>query len=131
MKARYLAVVVGALVAGASFVVPSASAAPPPAKVKPDMKKATEIYTQRCATCHGATGVGDGPAAAALNPKPRNFKDPAWQKSVTDEHIEKIIAQGGPAVGKSPLMPPNPDLANDKAVLAGLRQYIRDLPKKK
>jgi mono/diheme cytochrome c family protein len=129
MKARNFAVVVGALVAASSLVVPSASAAPP--KVKPDMKKAAEIFAQRCASCHGATGVGDGPAAAALQPKPRNFKDPAWQKSVTDAHIEKVIAEGGPAVGKSPMMPPNPDLANDKAVLAGLRQYIRNLAKKK
>ncbi len=28
------------------------------------------IYAQNCAVCHGATGHGDGPGAAALNPKP-------------------------------------------------------------
>ncbi len=27
-------------------------------------------YAQYCVECHGATGKGDGPAAAALNPKP-------------------------------------------------------------
>ncbi len=32
-----------------------------------------ELYTVNCMTCHGAEGKGDGPAAAALNPKPRNF----------------------------------------------------------
>ncbi|HZQ34491.1 MAG TPA: CopD family protein [Dehalococcoidia bacterium] len=28
------------------------------------------IYAQNCVICHGATGHGDGPGAAALNPKP-------------------------------------------------------------
>ena len=31
------------------------------------------IYDARCAPCHGATGKGDGPNAALLNPRPRNF----------------------------------------------------------
>lgn len=89
-----------------------------------DQKAADEIFSQRCVTCHGPRGAGDGPAAAALNPKPRAFGDPNWQKSVTDEHIEKVIAQGGPAVGKSPLMPPNPDLAG-KPVIQALRAKVR------
>ncbi len=29
-----------------------------------------QIYAQSCAVCHGAGGKGDGPSAAALNPKP-------------------------------------------------------------
>jgi mono/diheme cytochrome c family protein len=28
------------------------------------------LYADHCAQCHGSTGHGDGPAAAALNPKP-------------------------------------------------------------
>ena len=31
------------------------------------------IYDARCAPCHGSTGKGDGPNAALLNPRPRNF----------------------------------------------------------
>ncbi len=88
--------------------------------------EAMQIFTTRCATCHGATGKGDGAASAALNPKPRNFSDKTWQTSVTDAHIEKIIELGGPAVGKSPLMPPNPDLAG-KPVVKELRAHIRSL----
>ena len=30
-------------------------------------------YMTTCAPCHGATGRGDGPAAAALNPRPANY----------------------------------------------------------
>jgi mono/diheme cytochrome c family protein len=93
-----------------------------------DRKAAEEIFTSRCVTCHGSTGKGDGPASAALNPKPRSFGDAAWQKSVTDEHIEKVIAQGGPAAGKSPLMPPNPDLAG-KPVVKALREKVRSFAK--
>lgn len=61
-------------------------------------------FKQLCATCHGETGTGDGPAAAGLNPKPRDMSETAWQEEVTDEHLEKVITEGGPAVGLSPTM---------------------------
>jgi mono/diheme cytochrome c family protein len=32
-----------------------------------------------CTACHGETGKGDGPGAAALNPKPANWTAPAVQ----------------------------------------------------
>ena len=89
-------------------------------------EEAQDIFSGRCTPCHGPQGKGDGPASAGLNPKPANFSDPAWQKSVTDEHIEKIISYGGGAVGKSPAMPPNPDIA-DKPVVKALRKHIREL----
>jgi mono/diheme cytochrome c family protein len=91
------------------------------------MKEAKEIFAQRCSTCHGAGGKGDGAAAAALNPKPRDLTSAEWQKSVSDEHIEKIILGGGAAVGKSPMMPPNADLENKPDVVHALRQLVRDL----
>jgi len=93
-----------------------------------DRDQAKQIFAQRCVACHGSTGAGDGAAAAALNPKPRAFGDKVWQASVTDAHIEKIIEQGGAAVGKSPLMPPNPDLVG-KPVVKGLREYVRSFGK--
>lgn len=92
------------------------------------IKEAEEVFAGRCTPCHGPTGHGDGAASAGLTPKPANFSEPAWQASVTDEHIEKAIAYGGAAVGKSAAMPPNPDLA-DKPVIQGLRQHIRSLKK--
>ncbi len=83
------------------------------------------LYMARCSACHGATGAGDGLAAASLDPKPRDLSDPAWQSSVTDEHISQIIAQGGSAVGKSAAMPPAPDLARDAAKLNALVVHVR------
>ncbi len=95
-----------------------------------DVKEAEQIFAQRCSTCHGAGGKGDGAAAAALNPKPRDLSSPEWQASVDDAHIEKIIVGGGPSVGKSPLMPPNPDLAGKPGVVKGLRTVVRGLAAK-
>jgi hypothetical protein len=81
----------------------------------------------RCMTCHGARGAGNGPGSAALNPKPRNFQDPEWQDSVDDEHIAKIVMYGGAAVGKSPVMPGNPDLTAKPELVDALVDVIRDL----
>jgi mono/diheme cytochrome c family protein len=89
------------------------------------MFEAQRVFKNKCTVCHGQTGDGDGPGAAALNPKPRAFKDPSWQASVTDEHLKKIIVGGGPAVGKSPIMPPNPDLRDKDEVVAELVKLVR------
>jgi mono/diheme cytochrome c family protein len=92
-------------------------------------KEAKEIFTNRCTPCHGNNGGGDGPGSAGLTPKPRDFRSAEWQKSVTDEHIEKAIVYGGAAVGRSAAMPGNPDLAAKKEVVAALRMFIRKLEK--
>ena len=93
-------------------------------------KQAEDIFSSRCAVCHGPDGLGNGPGAANLNPKPRNFHDKVWQKAVTDDEIEKAILYGGSAVGKSPLMVPNPDLQSQPAVVAALREHVRQLGRK-
>jgi mono/diheme cytochrome c family protein len=89
--------------------------------------QAQDIFKNRCTPCHGAAGKGDGAASAGLTPKPRDFSDPAWQKSVTDDHIEKIIKFGGAAVGKSPAMPANPDLMSKPQVVTELKNVVRGL----
>jgi mono/diheme cytochrome c family protein len=102
--------------AAPSLTTPTPAAAP---------QTAENVFATRCSTCHGPDGKGNGPAAAALNPKPRDYTNQEWQKSVTDEHIKKTIVEGGPAVGKSPLMAPNPDLANQPEVVDGLVRIVR------
>jgi mono/diheme cytochrome c family protein len=106
-----------------------APSAPAVAPAAPESAKdeAKQIFASRCATCHGVTGAGNGTASAGLDPKPRNFHDPGWQGSVTDEHIEQIIQYGGAAVGKSAAMPSNPDLTSKPEVVAALRAYVRSL----
>lgn len=105
----------------------AAAPAAPAAPTAEDKAAAVELFNNRCTPCHGPQGRGDGPASAALTPKPRNFGDPEWQKGVTDEHLEKIIVYGGAAVGKSPAMPANPDLDQKPGVVKELRAHIRSL----
>jgi len=53
-----------------------------------------QVYVARCVLCHGPEGKGDGPAAAALNPKPRNHTDGAYMNSRTDEELLAVIHNG-------------------------------------
>jgi cytochrome c553 len=93
-------------------------------------EKAQQMFMTVCATCHGADGTGTGPASETLNPKPRNYTDAAWQASVTDEDLRKTILLGGQGVGKSPMMPGNPQLKDDAETLDGLVRIIRGFGKK-
>ncbi|HYQ03066.1 MAG TPA: c-type cytochrome [Polyangiaceae bacterium] len=90
---------------------------------------AKSTFNSKCIVCHGNVGLGDGPGAAALNPKPRAFADAAWQGSVTDEQISKAIVEGGAAVGKSPNMPPNPELGDKPDVVKALVGIVRGFKK--
>ena len=89
--------------------------------------EAESLFADRCAVCHGLDGDGKGPVAASLNPKPVDFRDRKWQRSVTDEKIAKAIVYGGPAVGLSLSMAANPDLESRPAVVAALVEHIRSL----
>jgi cytochrome c553 len=105
--------------------------APPPA-AKPATEgaqspheEAETMFKTVCAACHGESGTGNGPAAAALDPKPRNYTDKTWQASVTDDQIANTILLGGAAVGKSPAMPAQPQLREKPEVVAELVKIIR------
>lgn len=91
--------------------------------------EAAAIFKARCTPCHGQAGKGDGPAAAGLPIKPRNFGEAAWQKSMTDLQVRKVIGEGGAAVKKSPTMPGNPDLVAKPKVLDALVALVRSLGK--
>lgn len=91
-----------------------------------DVDAGKQTYQAMCASCHGAEGKGDGPAGAALDPKPRDFTDSEWQKSVTDEHIAKVTKEGGQAAGLSPLMPPWGQSLSD-ADVENVVAYVRTL----
>jgi len=103
-------------------------------KAKGPQKSAAELaleaaktsYTTYCASCHGADGAANSPTAMALNPKPRDFTDKSWQKSVDDAHITKVIKEGGAAVGLSATMAPWGAVLSDDDI-KGLVSYVRKL----
>ena len=106
---------------------PAPAPAPTPTPTAPADPKAEaeQVFMQRCSTCHGTDGSGNGPAATALPVKPRNYSDAAWQKSVDDATLAKVIVEGGQSIGKSPLMAANPDLKDKPEVVAELVKKIR------
>lgn len=57
--------------------------------------RGAEIYAQNCAACHGPEGYGDGPAAAALDPKPANLHADHVQ-DLPDGGLFWIISHGAP-----------------------------------
>lgn len=114
---------------GSQESAPGTRKAPPRDPNQPS--EAKMLFANVCSQCHGLEGRGDGPASESLNPKPRNYTDQAWQSSVTDADIKAIIVGGGQAVGKSGMMPPNPNLKGRDDVLDELVTIIRGFGKPK
>lgn len=54
-----------------------------------------DLFATNCATCHGETGDGDGPAAAGLDPKPAALSDVDMMSEMTDAYIFWRITDGG------------------------------------
>lgn len=69
-------------------------------------ERGKSLFGTHCASCHGPMGKGDGPAAAALNPKPKDLTDKTYTTTLKDQYVFDLIQKGGAALGKSPLMPP-------------------------
>lgn len=74
------------------------------AEQKGDAAKGKTVYETNCAACHGPEGKGDGVAAQALDPKPRDLSNAEFTSSVSNERLFKVINEGGQSVGLSPLM---------------------------
>lgn len=66
------------------------------------VKRGAAVYAANCASCHGATGLGDGGAARNLSPKPANL---AWLSNMPmsgwDPFMYWTIAEGGTQFGSA------------------------------
>ena len=90
------------------------------------------IFETNCQSCHGATGKGDGPVGAALDPKPRDFSVGEFKFDAdgdgtpgTDSDIKNIVQKGAGAYGGSMLMAPWPTLSETD--IENVTVYIRSL----
>ena len=62
------------------------------------------VFEQRCATCHGPEGHGDGQNAYNLQPPPPDFQESLAKLAVADRRA--VIDGGTAALDRSPLCPP-------------------------
>jgi len=59
-----------------------------------DVAEGQKLYQENCASCHGALGLGDGPAAASLNPKPPAIGSGKQMAGVTPAMIYRKTTVG-------------------------------------
>jgi mono/diheme cytochrome c family protein len=76
------------------------------------VQQGRQIFEKNCVSCHGQNAEGDGPAAAAINPRPTNLKAmsgnhpdgdfawkiangrgamPAWKDTLSSEQIWHLV----------------------------------------
>lgn len=61
------------------------------------VKHGKEQFAAQCVSCHGSEGRGDGAAASALNPKPRNFTlGDGWKIGRKPSQVFKTLKEGVP-----------------------------------
>jgi caa(3)-type oxidase subunit IV len=80
-----------------------------------------ELFQVQCVSCHGVDGKGDGPAASALNPKPRNFHvAEGWKNGRKPTMVFKTLKEGLPpsAMASYDTLPPDDRWALSHYVLS-------------
>ena len=83
------------------------------------------IYQAFCATCHGAEGRGDGPAAAGLNPPPANLADAGMMSGLTDGFLFWRVSEGMMATGTGASAMPAFGMMLDEAQIWQVIAYVR------
>lgn len=71
-----------------AYPVPLSPSAPP------DVTRGAALYAQNCASCHGASGNGQGPAATGMDPPPIDFTDRARARERSLFGLFQVIEQG-------------------------------------
>ncbi len=88
---------------------------------KPDLDTGARVYKQNCINCHGASGQGDGAAAARLDPKPADLTA-AKTQSKEDAALLETIKFGRPGTAM-----PGWTSEIDEREMRDLLGYIRTL----
>jgi mono/diheme cytochrome c family protein len=92
-----------------------------------DPEAGKKMYSYLCSTCHGRSGRGVMPGAAAtLGRMPPRHVDGEYMNALTDQYLFKVIKEGGAGVGKSPQMLAWGGQLNDQDIW-NLVSYVRTL----
>ncbi len=90
-------------------------------------EKGKDLYLQHCVSCHGLEGMGNGPIAHFLEPKPRDFSSAKFRIVSTEngvpseEDLMAVLRRGMPGSW----MPSYDHLAEDEKI--ALTKYLRTL----
>ncbi len=133
---RIIKVILMVFVSSAMFMIVSAQAIQqwvvpakfttmknPTATTKENIANGKDLYAKHCKSCHGATGLGDGPKAASLDVPCSDFSTAKFQGE-TDGAIFFKITQGR---GKMPSFMKNITDDNDRWMIV---HYLRTLKAK-
>jgi len=98
--------------------------APALAPYEKRLENGKKIFMAQCSVCHGEKGNGKGPAAAALNPKPRNFRRGLknFQYGASFEEVVATISNGPP----TGIMPAFKGALEEEEIQA-VATYVRSL----
>lgn len=59
-----------------------------------DLVQGEQLYARHCASCHGATGMGDGPSAPGMDPPPTALGSATDMRDVTPSLMYRIVSVG-------------------------------------
>ncbi|HEX8789736.1 MAG TPA: cytochrome c [Polyangiaceae bacterium] len=72
-------------------------------RTAPDLAQGRALYEEHCATCHGANGAADTPAAATLRPHPPSFQDSFFVGTLTPYDVTTAIRFGVDGTAMAPV----------------------------
>jgi mono/diheme cytochrome c family protein len=110
-----------------SSVIPPVDVMTVSVPTKEALAKGETLFKANCVSCHGESGMGDGPTAATLNPKPRNFhSDQGWINGRKISQMYKTLQEG---IAKSGMASYNYMPAEDRFDLIHfVRTFANDFP---
>lgn len=112
------------------FALLACAASLPTMGAAQDVAAGKVVYDKWCAECHGAEGLGDGPAANHMLPRPRDFSQARYQirttangELPTDADLMAILENGMPGT----TMPDWPNLSESQRrdVIAYIKSFSR------
>lgn len=86
----------GILIVLGSLLLAGAAHAAGPEVTPALLEKGKASFATNCVPCHGEKGDGTGVAAAALNPKPRNFNTEPFKNGNKPENVFQTLTTGLP-----------------------------------